>query len=269
MNKVSFMQTTDPAIVIAIETGESYIVWDLKAVCHLMRLLKLWALNKVPGHIIGAFLKLILYGRDYHLNEILTKMVTEGKSNVYIAREVMAFYQIWDDNYRFPLWTTLVDDDGADEIEYRPQPPLKKAEKTQPLAEVDFATTTARAVESTQRAKVKLIRTGWPAFLSDLTDTQIDELTVHVENGEKGIYGPSLPVPRNPQVIEELRSLDRHKKDTREDLEPIQFNSAEYSLTNSAPQRAVWDLNKPLPLPLGGSRDAGVQTFTRDGSRWL
>ena len=76
----------NPAVITAIERSESCIIWDLKAVRRLMRVLKLWALNKIPGHVIGAFLKLVLYGRDYHINEMVTKMVTEGKISKYVYR---------------------------------------------------------------------------------------------------------------------------------------------------------------------------------------
>jgi hypothetical protein len=214
----------NPAVITAIEKSKSCIVWDLKAVRHLMRVLKLWALNKVPGHVIGAFLKLVLYGRDYHINEMVTKMVTEGKSNLYIAREVMAFYQIWDDSYRFPLWTTLVDDNGADETLTAPGPAIKQGQDQNvrsALAEANVASSAIAAAEHARRVAKQMILTEWPLFVSDLNDVQIDKLVYHLENGEKGTYGPLLYVPENLNVIKGLRGLNRYKKDTRENLNPV------------------------------------------------
>jgi hypothetical protein len=212
--------------------------------------------------MIGAFLTRVLYGGDYHMNEMLTSMVDEGKSAVYITREVMAFYQIWDNNHRIPLWTTLIDDDGIEES-------LHASGRN--LAMANPASSAVAVAEHARRLKVdklNIIRAEWPSFVSDLTDVQIDELANHVRNGEKGVFRPLLSVPESPKVIEELRRLDSHKKDPRRDLDFIQFDGSGYSLTDSAPQRAVWEQDKPLPV-IPKKKDVGVQTFTRDGSRWI
>jgi hypothetical protein len=196
------------------------------------------------------------------MNEMLTSMVDEGKSAVYITREVMAFYQIWDNNHRIPLWTTLIDDDGIEESLHASGRNLAMANPA------SFAVAVAEHARRLKVDKLNIIRAEWPSFVSDLTDVQIDELANHVRNGEKGVFRPLLSVPESPKVIEELRRLDSHKKDPRRDLDLIQFDGSGYSLTDSAPQRAVWEQDKPLPV-IPKKKDVGVQTFTRDGSRWI
>lgn len=91
------------------------LVWDLNGVLHLRRLLVLWAECKVPASDIGLFLVKVLYERDEHLGNRLTRMVNLDESYSNVALGIMKHYQIRDSDDQ-PMWMTL----DLGEVDLRP-----------------------------------------------------------------------------------------------------------------------------------------------------
>lgn len=81
-------------------------IWTYDKVLLFMQVLRRWIERDVPASRIGIFIVEILYRTDAHMSHRVTRMVDNQDTYENIAKAVVQYYQIRDENYR-PLWTQL------------------------------------------------------------------------------------------------------------------------------------------------------------------
>lgn len=76
----------------------------------LRNILRIWVEGNMPADEIGGFLVSCLYNCDDHLDNRVTRMVDNDETYAQIARVLVEYFQIRDDEDK-PLWTEMIPGD--------------------------------------------------------------------------------------------------------------------------------------------------------------
>ncbi|KAI3119681.1 hypothetical protein CBS147326_9777 [Penicillium roqueforti] len=248
----TFLEDRPADTVLAVQERRLLISWDLKAIHYLRKCLRTWILDKVPGDAIGAFLVTVLYEQDFHLDYRLTMMVRDGETQLHIARRLLAFYQIRDEEGD-PLWdnVTIYAEDA------HPKPSVGQGNGA---AGRPAATKGLPRIPTSPPADPR-----WPFFIGALSDPEVEDLMDKLGDDDQHAeeYLPPLFTGVSKEdipIIQAFRSFNFHKNDYSEDIplsEPgsdqIEHISKQTDTSQDKPlppASAHSPLTSALPLPL-------------------
>lgn len=137
------------------------VEWDLERVGQLRDILRIWVEGNIPADEIGDFLVSCLYNCDDHLDNRVTRMVDDHETYAHIARVLVEYFQIRDDDDK-PLWTKMIPGD----LYRRPGKCLGEEKNGYKAVGVDTVIKEGPSFYMTAPEPVHPVR--WPLFLSDL-----------------------------------------------------------------------------------------------------
>lgn len=242
----TFLEDRPADTVLAVQERRLLISWDLKAIHYLRKCLRTWILDKVPGDAIGAFLVTVLYEQDFHLDYRLTMMVRDGETQLHIARRLLAFYQIRDEEGD-PLWdnVTIYAEDA------HPKPSVGQGNGA---AGRPAATKGLPRIPTSPPADPR-----WPFFIGALSDPEVEDLMDKLGDDDQHAeeYLPPLFTGVSKEdipIIQAFRSFNFHKNDYSEDIplsEPgsdqIEHISKQTDTSQDKPLPPV-SMKKPLSI---------------------
>lgn len=236
-----FLEDRPADTMLAVQERRLLISWDLKAIHYLRTCLRKWIQDKVPGDAIGAFLVIVLYEQDFHLDYLLTMMVRDGQTQLHIARRLLAFYQIRDEAGA-PIWDNVAV--YAEDTHHNPPAIQRKSVA---------GSSAVTKEELPHRIPTPLpADPRWPLFMSALSDPEIEDLMDKLDDEQHpdedlpplftGVSEEDIP------VIQAFRRFNLHKNDSSKDL-PLPKSGADRIEDTSKQTNTSQD--KPLPsLPI-------------------
>ncbi|KAJ5788299.1 hypothetical protein N7457_003289 [Penicillium paradoxum] len=258
----SFLEDRPTDTLLAVQNRDLLISWDIKAIHYLRQCLRAWVINRVPGDAIGAFLVIVLYEQDFHLDYRLTALVRDGQTQLHIARRILAFYQLRD-LLGDPIWDNI----AVYPEEYDPK---------SPRLGVSIAEDTAAVTEGFQC----LISTPqpadprWPHFLGSLSDKEFEDLVNQLGESQytNGKSSPPLFTgadKRDLPILQAFRRFTIHKDDLWADLPLLQYGPVQdrHTPQTDRSQNSPLPAKPLLPLPPSPSLSPRVSSSARVSTR--
>ncbi|KXG53745.1 uncharacterized protein PGRI_007950 [Penicillium griseofulvum] len=229
----SFLEARPADTMHAVQQRRLLVSWDLKAIHYLRRCLRTWIQDRVPGDAIGAFLVIVLYEQDFHLDYRLTMMVRDGQSQLHIARRILAFYQIRDETGA-PIWDNVTV--YAEDAHPKPQDQGKGVSGlSNAMKELPSRPPTPPPADA-----------RWPLFIGALSDPEVEDLMEKLEDDQHAEDLPPLFTGVREEdipIIQAFRRFNLHKNDFLEDIPVSESGTDQNKYTNKTNRLQ----DKPLP----------------------